>query len=94
LVYIALPLANVPRLSELINALRDTTASVYFVPDAFAFDLIQGRMTEVNGMPVLSVCDTPFHGTDAVLKRSMDIVIGGCAFLAILPVLALIAVAV
>lgn len=94
LVYIALPIANVPRLSELINALRDTTASVYFVPDAFAFDLIQGRMTEVNGMPVLSVCDTPFHGTDAVLKRSMDIVIGGCALLATLPLLALLALAV
>jgi putative colanic acid biosysnthesis UDP-glucose lipid carrier transferase len=94
LVYIALPLANVPRLSELINALRDTTASVYFVPDAFAFDLIQGRMTEVNGMPVLSVCDTPFHGTDAVLKRSMDIVIGGCALLVALPVIAVLAAAV
>src|SRR5215831_3908036 len=94
LVYIALPLANVPRLSALINALRDTTASVYFVPDAFAFDLIQGRVAEVNGMPVLSVCDTPFHGTDAVLKRLMDIVLGGCALLLTLPVLLLIAVAV
>jgi putative colanic acid biosysnthesis UDP-glucose lipid carrier transferase len=94
LVYIALPLANVPRLSALINALRDTTASVYFVPDAFAFDLIQGRMAEVNGMPVLSVCDTPFHGTDAVLKRTTDILVGGCALLLALPVITLIAAAV
>jgi putative colanic acid biosynthesis UDP-glucose lipid carrier transferase len=94
LVYIALPLANVPRLSALINALRDTTASVYFVPDAFAFDLIQGRVGEINGMPVLSVCDTPFHGTDAVLKRTMDVMLGGCAFLLTLPVIVLIAAAV
>ena len=93
-VYIALPLANVPRLSALINALRDTTASVHFVPDAFAFDLIQGRVADVNGMPVLSVCDTPFHGTDAVLKRSMDIALAGCAFVLALPVIALIAAAV
>jgi putative colanic acid biosynthesis UDP-glucose lipid carrier transferase len=94
LVYIALPLANVPRLSALINALRDTTASVYFVPDAFAFDLIQGRVAEINGMPVLSVCDTPFHGTDAVLKRTMDIMLGLCALLAAAPVIVLIAAAV
>jgi putative colanic acid biosysnthesis UDP-glucose lipid carrier transferase len=94
LVYIALPLANVPRLSALINALRDTTASVYFVPDAFAFDLIQGRVAEVNGMPVLSVCDTPFHGTDAVLKRTTDIVFGGCALLLALPAIIVIAAAV
>jgi putative colanic acid biosysnthesis UDP-glucose lipid carrier transferase len=94
LVYIALPLANVPRLSALINALRDTTASVYFVPDTFAFDLIQGRMAEINGMPVLSVCDTPFHGTDAVLKRMMDVTLAGCALLLTLPLIALIALAV
>jgi len=93
-VYIALPLANVPRLNGLINALRDTTASVYFVPDAFAFDLIQGRVAEINGMPVLSVCDTPFHGTDAVLKRTMDVILGGCAFMVALPVIVLIAAAV
>ena len=93
-VYIALPLANVPRLSELVNALRDTTASVYFVPDAFAFDLIQGRIAEINGMPLLSVCDTPFHGTDAVLKRLMDIGLASFAFLLTLPVLAVIAAAV
>ena len=94
LVYIALPLANVPRLSALINALRDTTASVYFVPDAFAFDLIQGRVADVNGMPVLSVCDTPFHGTDAVLKRAMDILLGACALLVALPAIVVIAAAV
>jgi putative colanic acid biosynthesis UDP-glucose lipid carrier transferase len=94
LVYIALPLANVPRLSALINALRDTTASVYFVPDAFAFDLIQGRVADVNGMPVLSVCDTPFHGTDAVLKRTMDIILGACALLVALPAIVVIAAAV
>ncbi|MBV8147326.1 MAG: undecaprenyl-phosphate glucose phosphotransferase [Gammaproteobacteria bacterium] len=94
LVYIALPLANVPRLGALINALRDTTASVYFVPDAFAFDLIQGRVGEVNGMPVLSVCDTPFHGTDAVVKRTMDILFGACALLLALPLLVVIAAAV
>ena len=67
-IYIALPLSNVPRIGDMVRELRDTTASIYFVPDVFAFDLIQGRLVEINGMPALSVCDTPFHGTDAVLK--------------------------
>ena len=93
-VYIALPLANVPRMSELVNALRDTTASVYFVPDAFAFDLIQGRLVEINGMPALSVCETPLHGLEAVFKRAMDIVIGGLALLLLSPLLILVAAAV
>ena len=41
-IYIALPLSNVPRIGEMVRELRDTTASIYFVPDVFAFDLIQG----------------------------------------------------
>lgn len=90
-VYIALPLANVPRICELINTLRDTTASVYFVPDAFAFDLIQGRLVEINGMPALSVCESPLHGLEAVFKRAMDIMLATLGLALLSPVLLLIA---
>jgi putative colanic acid biosysnthesis UDP-glucose lipid carrier transferase len=93
-IYIALPLSNVPRIGEMVRELRDTTASVYFVPDVFAFDLIQGRLVEINGMPAISVCDTPFHGMDAVMKRVTDIVLGGLGVLLFAPLLVLIAVAV
>ncbi len=93
-VYIALPLCNVPRMSALVNALRDTTASVYFVPDAFAFDLIQSRLVEINGMPALSVCDTPFHGMDAVLKRGTDIALASVALTLVCPLMLVIAAAV
>ena len=93
-VYIALPISNVPRMNELINALRDTTASVYFVPDAFAFDLIQGRLVEINGMPALSICDTPFHGMDAVLKRTMDLALTGLAIVILSPLMLAVAAAV
>jgi putative colanic acid biosynthesis UDP-glucose lipid carrier transferase len=93
-VYIALPMSNVPRISALIGALRDTTASVYFVPDTFAFDLIQARVVEINGMPALSVCDTPLHGMDAVLKRAMDLVLGGLVLVVASPLMLVIATAV
>jgi putative colanic acid biosynthesis UDP-glucose lipid carrier transferase len=81
-------------MSELVTALRDTTASVYFVPDAFAFDLVQGRLVEINGMPALSVCDTPFHGMDAVLKRATDLVLATVALIVSSPVMLLTAAAV
>jgi putative colanic acid biosynthesis UDP-glucose lipid carrier transferase len=73
-VYIAIPISNVPRIAEVIQQLRDTTASIYFIPDVFAFDLIQGRLVDIDGVPALSVCDTPFYGMDAVLKRAFDVV--------------------
>ena len=93
-IYIALPLSNVPRIGEMIRELRDTTASIYFVPDVFAFDLIQGRLVEINGMPAISVCDTPFYGMDAVSKRVTDIVLAGLALLVLSPLMVLIAAAV
>jgi putative colanic acid biosysnthesis UDP-glucose lipid carrier transferase len=93
-IYIALPLANVPRIGEMVRELRDTTASIYFVPDIFAFDLIQGRLVDIDGMPVLAVCDTPFYGMDAVLKRATDIVFGSLAALIAAAPMLLIAAAI
>jgi len=93
-IYIALPLSNVPRIGEMIRELRDTTASIYFLPDVFAFDMIQGRLVDLNGMPAISVCDTPFHGMDAVLKRTMDVTLTSLALLVAAPVMGVIAIAV
>jgi putative colanic acid biosynthesis UDP-glucose lipid carrier transferase len=93
-IYIALPLSNVPRIGEMIRELRDTTASIYFVPDVFAFDLIQGRLVEINGMPAISVCDTPFHGMDAVMKRVTDVIIASFALLLLGPLMLMIGLAV
>ena len=93
-IYIALPMSNVPRIGEMIRELRDTTASIYFLPDVFAFDLIQGKLVDINGMPAVSVCDTPFYGMDAVLKRAFDLVFAGFALVIGAPLLALLALGV
>ncbi len=93
-VYIALPLSNVPRIGEMIRELRDTTASIYFIPDVFAFDMIQGRLVEINGMAALSVCDTPFYGMDALMKRVTDLALASAALLVLSPLMLLIGLAV
>lgn len=72
-VYLALPIATTPRIEELIRELRDTTATVSFVPNIFGFELLQARCVDINGMPVLSICDSPFHGTSEIWKRVFDL---------------------
>jgi len=94
LVYLALPMASTPRLRAMLDALRDTTASVYFVPDPFVTELIQGSVDLVSGMPVLGVCDSPFSGASGLLKRSSDIVLSLLILLLIAPLFAAIALAV
>jgi putative colanic acid biosynthesis UDP-glucose lipid carrier transferase len=94
LIYLTLPMASQPRIMKLLDELHDTTASVYFAPDIFTFDLIQARMDTIGGIPVLAVCESPFCGMNAVVKRASDIVLASLILLLISPVLAAIALGV
>jgi putative colanic acid biosynthesis UDP-glucose lipid carrier transferase len=49
---------------------------------------------DLYGMPAISVCDTPFHGMDAVLKRTTDVALAGLALLGAAPLMVAIALAV
>ena len=85
LIYLSLPMASQPRIKELLDALKDTTASVYFVPDMFVTDLIQGRTDSVCGLPVISVCETPFRGPAGLLKRTSDLVLATLILILLAP---------
>ena len=93
-VYVALPIAAQPRIVLLIDALRDTTASVYFVPHLFVFDLIQARVDAVSGIPVVAVCETPIFGVNAVVKRAFDLIMASSILLLLWPLMGAIGVAV
>jgi putative colanic acid biosysnthesis UDP-glucose lipid carrier transferase len=86
-VYLTLPLGSQPRLVELMEALQGTTASLYFVPDVFGISIIQGRLQDMNGVPVVGICETPFTGTNELVKRMSDIVLGSIILLLISPIL-------
>lgn len=91
LVYITLPMLDHSRVMNLVNSLRDTTASIYFVPDISMFDLVQNRMDAVNGIPVISVFETPLTGMNSVNKRLFDFIVSSAILLTISPLLIAIA---
>ncbi|HEU4708649.1 MAG TPA: undecaprenyl-phosphate glucose phosphotransferase [Methylophilaceae bacterium] len=93
-IYISLPMATQPRILKLLDGLSNTTASIYFVPDMFITDLMQGRIDSVGDMPVISVCETPFTGVNGMLKRLSDIVLSLLILTLISPLLLMIAAAV
>jgi putative colanic acid biosysnthesis UDP-glucose lipid carrier transferase len=93
-IYLALPMATQPRILNLLEELKDTTASIFFVPDIFVTDLIQGRMDNINGMPVVAVCETPFTGFNGMLKRLTDIVLSLIILVLISPLLLICAMGV
>ena len=76
LVYITLPPRAEPRIADLIRRLSDTTASVYLAYDFGGFDLLRAQWSSVGDIPVMAVVENPFYGTDGVLKRLEDVVLG------------------
>ena len=93
-IYIALPMASQPRILKLLEELRDTTASIYFVPDIFVADLIQARVDSIGGLPVVAVCESPFYGFNGLVKRGSDFVLAAAILALISPLMLAIALGV
>jgi putative colanic acid biosynthesis UDP-glucose lipid carrier transferase len=93
-VYITLPLGSQPRIVELLKSVQGTTASIFFVPDVFGISIIQGRLQDMNGVPVVGICETPFTGTNELVKRISDIVMASVILILVSPLLLAIAVGV
>jgi putative colanic acid biosysnthesis UDP-glucose lipid carrier transferase len=93
-VFVALPIRPVSRVMELVDELRDSTASIYYLPDIHVFDLIQSRGEVLDGIPVISMCETPFHGHRAAAKRLIDLLLTIPLLLLISPLMLAIALAV
>ncbi len=93
-VYITLPLGSQPRIVELLEQVQGTTASVFFVPDVFGISIIQGRLQDMNGVPVVGLQETPFTGTNRLVKRIEDVVLASLILVLISPLLLAIAIGV
>jgi len=86
-VFVALPVRHIQRVMQLLDDLRDTTVSIYYVPDIFAFDLIQARSGELFGIPVVALCETPFCGYRGVIKRFTDIALAASILVVAAPLM-------
>jgi putative colanic acid biosynthesis UDP-glucose lipid carrier transferase len=94
MIFISQPISAQPRIRKLIDELQDTTASVYFLPDVYIFDLMQARFDNVGGMPVIAICETPFMGLNSTIKRASDVALGAVILLLLAPLMLAIALAV
>ncbi len=94
IIFIATPFAHLERSERLLAELQDTTASIYYVPDVFVFELIQSRPADVNGIPVLALRETPLAGYNVLAKRASDFVLASLMLAGAAPLMLLIAAAV
>jgi putative colanic acid biosynthesis UDP-glucose lipid carrier transferase len=90
-VWIALPMRAEPRIRNLLLGLRMHSVQVRFVPDIFNFALLHHSVTEVAGLPVINLTDSPLEGVNQVLKNVEDFVLSSLFLLFASPLLVLIA---
>jgi putative colanic acid biosysnthesis UDP-glucose lipid carrier transferase len=90
-VFVTLPMRAEKRIQSIMDELSDTTASVYIVPDFFVFELLHSRWSEIGGLPVVSVFESPLYGVDGLVKRTLDLILACFAILALSPILFLCA---
>ena len=91
MVYLALPMRAEERLRQAVEGLQDTTVSVYFAPDIFIFSLLGASLTDLRGVPLISLWESPFYGVNSWLKRAEDLFLASLFLLVSWPLMLIIA---
>jgi Undecaprenyl-phosphate glucose phosphotransferase len=90
--YIALPLHAHDRMEKILENLNEETVDIKVVPDLLKFMNLQAGVEELDGLPVVSLTESPLYGWNIVIKRTSDIVLSALAIIVSCPLLILIAI--
>jgi putative colanic acid biosysnthesis UDP-glucose lipid carrier transferase len=93
-VFVGLLHARSSDIAPVVDALHDSVASVYFVPDSKLFGLGHMQYAEIDGTPVLVAYETPFIGVARLLKRFVDVLLSSLILLMLSPLLLVVAIGV
>jgi Undecaprenyl-phosphate glucose phosphotransferase len=93
-VWIALPLRDEDQIRRVAAELRGHSVQIRYVPDIFGFELLRHSFSEIAGMPVIGLSDTPIEGTARMLKSAEDYALGAFLLLISSPLFVIIAFAI
>jgi putative colanic acid biosysnthesis UDP-glucose lipid carrier transferase len=91
MVYIALPMKAELRLEKVLEGVRDSTAAVYYIHDFIEFPPYNAKMEILYGVPLFSVCESPFEHRAWIVKEIFDRISALIIILLISPLLLIIA---
>lgn len=92
--YIALPIQEYPKIDPLLDALSRETVDIRFVPDFPRLVSLKPHLTDLDGLPVMSIRGTPIFGWNRVMKRAVDILLSLLVLFLLAPFFVLIALAI
>lgn len=91
-VMIALPLEDNHLLQGILEELRNSTVDVKIIPDIYQFISVGGSIEDFEGLPIISLQESPLDGMNRLLKRCLDIVVSLTALFILSPVMLVLAI--
>lgn len=91
IVFVALPFNVHHQLKEVLDCIGDEMVSIMVLPDLFDFITLRGSVSEFEGMPLISLRDTPLYGWNIIVKRLLDIVFASVVLMCTSPLIGIIA---
>ncbi len=79
--YVALPLEDHGKLLDLIKCTSNECLDLKVVPDLVQYATLKAALEDLDGIPIISLNDVPLRGWSSMLKRLMDLVLGGTLLL-------------
>jgi len=92
IVFVALPFNAHNQLREVLDWIGDEMVSIMVLPDLFEFITLRGNVSEFEGMPLISLRDTPLYGWNIIVKRLLDIVSASIVLIFTAPIMLIIAI--
>ncbi|MGH7874982.1 MAG: undecaprenyl-phosphate glucose phosphotransferase [Candidatus Binatia bacterium] len=93
-VFAALPLEQASKVREIQEWLGDEPVTLHLVPDLAELATLRGDIEVFDGLHLISLQSSPLNGWNALMKRTLDVVLSIIALIVFLPVMAMIAVAI
>jgi Undecaprenyl-phosphate glucose phosphotransferase len=90
-VMIALPLESITSLEEILRRIGPSMVDIKVIPDIYKFISLRGGIEDFDGLPVVSLLDTPLGGWNELVKRAVDFMLATSMLLVLSPLFVLIA---
>ncbi|MDP2682191.1 MAG: undecaprenyl-phosphate glucose phosphotransferase [Deltaproteobacteria bacterium] len=91
-VIIALAWEEHGKVIDVLKNIGEEMVDIQVIPDIYEFATIRGGIEEFDGLPIISLQDSPLYGWNMVIKRAADIAFSIIAITLTAPLVVLIAI--
>jgi len=91
-IWVVLALKEEDTIREILHLLRHSTVDIRMVPDIFELRLLNQSLTDIAGIPVINLCESPMSGSNRFYKYLEDKLLSVFFLLLLSPLIALITI--